>query len=89
MKTTIELPDALMHRAKIAAAQERTTLKQLMIEGLEQRLAEPPPSKPFKLTPEQEEIFEICELGYPVLKKDREGVMTNEMVNQLREELGI
>ena len=40
------------------------------------------------LTPEQQEIFEICELGYPVLKK-RDAVVTNEMVNQMREELGI
>ena len=35
MKTTIELPDELLTRAKIAAARERSSLKQLIIEGLE------------------------------------------------------
>lgn len=35
MKTTIDLPDEILHRAKIVAAQRRTTLKQLFITGLE------------------------------------------------------
>lgn len=35
MKTTIELPDELLVRAKVAAARERSTVKQLIIEGLE------------------------------------------------------
>jgi hypothetical protein len=34
MKTTIDLPDSLFHRAKIAAAERRTTLKDLVIAGL-------------------------------------------------------
>jgi hypothetical protein len=35
MKTTIDLPDEILHRAKIVAAQRRTTLKELVIRGLE------------------------------------------------------
>ena len=35
MKTTIELPDALFHRAKVIAARRRTTLKELVVTGLE------------------------------------------------------
>lgn len=35
MKTTIDLPDDLLHRAKIVAAQRRTTLKELFLNGLE------------------------------------------------------
>lgn len=35
MKTTIDLPDGLLHRAKIAAAQRRTTLKELVQTGLD------------------------------------------------------
>jgi hypothetical protein len=35
MKTTIDLPDDILHRAKIFAAQHRTTLKDLVIQGLE------------------------------------------------------
>ena len=35
MKTTIDLPDDLLHRAKVVAAQRKTTLKELVIQGLE------------------------------------------------------
>lgn len=35
MKTTIDLPDELLQRAKIVAAQRRTTLKELVVQGLE------------------------------------------------------
>lgn len=38
MKTTIDLPEAILHRAKIVAAQRRTTLKELVISGLDQVL---------------------------------------------------
>ena len=34
MKTTIEVPDDLLIKAKIVAAQRKTTLKRLVIEGL-------------------------------------------------------
>lgn len=39
MKTTIDLPDTLLERSKIEAAKRRTTLKNLVIEGLEGVLA--------------------------------------------------
>lgn len=35
MKTTIDLPDDVLHRAKIVAAQRRVTLKELFLSGLE------------------------------------------------------
>jgi hypothetical protein len=35
MKTTIDLPDDVFYRAKLVAAQRRTTLKALFISGLE------------------------------------------------------
>lgn len=35
MKTTIDLPDDVLHRAKIVAAQRRTTLKEMFLSGLE------------------------------------------------------
>ena len=38
MKTTIELPDEVVRRAKIAAAERRTTLRELVLQGLEQVL---------------------------------------------------
>ncbi|MGH8307439.1 MAG: hypothetical protein ACRER0_04120 [Gammaproteobacteria bacterium] len=35
MKTTIDLPEDILHRAKVVAAQRRTTLKELIIGGLD------------------------------------------------------
>jgi hypothetical protein len=35
MKTTIDLPDDLLHRAKVVAAQRQTTLKELVQAGLD------------------------------------------------------
>lgn len=35
MKTTIDFPDDLLHRAKILAAERRTTLRELVVAGLE------------------------------------------------------
>jgi hypothetical protein len=35
MKTTIDLPDEVLYRAKVIAAQRRTTLKDLVIAGLQ------------------------------------------------------
>lgn len=35
MKTTIELPDAILERTKVAAALRRTSMKNLVIQGLE------------------------------------------------------
>jgi len=40
LKTTIDLPDDILERTKIAAARRRTTLKKLVIEGLETILRE-------------------------------------------------
>ena len=40
MKTTIDLPDEIFHRTKIAAAHRRTTIKNLVMEGLEKVLSE-------------------------------------------------
>ena len=36
MKTTIDFPDELLHRAKVMAAEQRTTLRDLMVRALEQ-----------------------------------------------------
>ena len=38
MKTTIDVPDKLLHQAKVVAAQRRITLRELMLTGLGQAL---------------------------------------------------
>jgi hypothetical protein len=35
VKTTIDLPDDILHRAKVLAAEHRTTLKALVVAGLD------------------------------------------------------
>jgi hypothetical protein len=42
MRTTIDLPDPLFHRAKLAAVQRRLSLKRLIADALEAALAEVP-----------------------------------------------
>ena len=34
MKTTIDLPDKVLHRVKVIAAERKTTLKALVVQGL-------------------------------------------------------
>lgn len=46
MKTTIDLPDSLLEQTKIAAARRRTSIKNLVIEGLETVLREETPATP-------------------------------------------
>jgi hypothetical protein len=46
MKTTIDLPDEILERTKIAAARRRTTIKNLVIEGLETILQQESPAAP-------------------------------------------
>jgi hypothetical protein len=46
MKTTIDLPDDILERTKIAAAKRRTSIKNLVIEGLERVLREEPSADP-------------------------------------------
>jgi hypothetical protein len=46
MKPTIELPDSLFEQTKTAAAQRRTSIKILMVQGLETVLREDAASPP-------------------------------------------
>ncbi|MEI6674061.1 MAG: DUF2191 domain-containing protein [Verrucomicrobiota bacterium] len=46
MKTTIDLPDNLLERTKIASARRRCSIKNLVIEGLETVLREETPPAP-------------------------------------------
>lgn len=43
VKTTVDLPDSILERTKIAAAKRRTSIKSLIIEGLEKVLSEEAP----------------------------------------------
>ncbi len=45
MKTTIELPEEILRRAKITAILRKTTLKELICQSLLRELEEPAPVK--------------------------------------------
>ena len=74
MKTTLDLEDALLTEAKATALKRRTTLKTLVEQALRREL------HPVENVVEQNpDLFEIGELGLPVVK--RRGVqLTSEMV---------
>lgn len=46
VKTTVDLPDDILERTKIAAVRRRTSIKNLIIEGLEAVLREEIPAEP-------------------------------------------
>jgi len=80
MKTTIELPDELLTRAKSVAAQRRTTLKSMIEHALRRELL-------LTSSPSAADaIWEENEHGFPVLKRDGEGTITSEMVYALLDE---
>lgn len=91
MKTTIELPDHLLHRAKTVAARRRTTLKNLMIEGLE-HVIKPPQFRGLPSAESGTDAFlELDAHGVPVLRRPPGGSkpVNDRAINELREELGI
>jgi len=46
MKTTIEIPDAILEQTKVAAVRRRTSMKNLMFQWLEMVLQEEPVAAP-------------------------------------------
>lgn len=86
MKTTVEIPDALLAEAKALAAREKTTLRDLIEEGLRAVLRRGRPATPRRmrdgrfghggLTPELEAKggwSKIREAAYPGFLDDGEG----------------
>jgi hypothetical protein len=49
MKTTVDIPDPVLHEARKVAARESTTLRALIEEGLRRVLAERKRKPPFRL----------------------------------------
>ncbi len=49
MKTTVEIPDALLNEAKKVARREGTTVKTLIEQGLRQAVAQRKTRRPFRL----------------------------------------
>ncbi|MFP4378402.1 MAG: hypothetical protein ACLFP4_15265 [Spirochaetales bacterium] len=93
MKTTIDVPDPLYKRLKVHAAESGVTVRHLVLQGirreLEGFLESSASSVDIQLGPDGHSA--IDEDGWPVLKRDPNDhvVVTNDLVNKLREEEGV
>lgn len=81
MKTTIELPDELLARAKIVAVERRTTLKAMIEHALKRELNE-------GQVREEECGWVSNEFGFPVLKRGSSESVTSEQVYKMLEDEG-
>lgn len=79
MKTTIELPDNLLKKAKATALKRNTTLKDLITKALQREIAPYPKV--------EDTTFEVDESGLPYLA-NRNVTVTNQLVAELLEEEG-
>ena len=72
MRTTLDIPDPLYRQIKVRAATEGRTIRELILEGIQAKLAEEQiaPAKPFKI---------------PVIHSKRPGTLhlTNEEIDEL------
>lgn len=73
MRTTIDIPDHLMKRAKRVAAQRKTTLRVLMLDALERSLSEKPGS------------FELRDASAGPDTRTVEPASINQAIDELRE----
>jgi hypothetical protein len=85
MKTTIDIPAPLLRRAKAHAATHGSSLKTFVIDaiqsGLNQASGPPKTSRAKK----ESALFMANRLGFPVFN-NRDGVLvTNELINRIRE----
>ena len=85
MKTTVEIPDALYRQAKLRAAGQGTSIATLILNALERDL------KISESDVEQRSSFPayICNnFGFPILEA-RGALVTNEIINSIRDDEGI
>jgi len=77
MTTIIDLPDDLLTRAKLLAAERGTTLESMIELALRRDLLRS------RSALESSAIWEENEHGFPVLKRDGSGTITSEMIYAL------
>ena len=83
MKTTIELPDALLIEAKATAARRRTTLKAMMEHALRREIQSEEPLP-------DDSPFELDEYGFPVLKREPDTpVMPLDYFKKIQEQIDL
>ena len=93
MKSTIDIPDALLKEAKRRALEESSTLREVVISALQDYLFDSTSSSN-RLNEDAvkyDSHIRLDAAGWPVLDRDKDDdtVITDEFVNQMREELGV
>jgi len=84
MKTTIDIPEPLYRKAKVHAARQGITMRELVVHSLDQALS----SRAVR-APEAQPAFEIDGAGFPILSGRSDVHVSNDLVNRIREEDGI
>lgn len=84
MKTTLDISDDLLTKAKTVAASRRTTLKALVEHALRREVGQAAPN-----SRNADDFIETGPTGLPRLKRRSSTVVTSEMVYQMMEDEGI
>lgn len=71
MRTTIDLPDPLLERVKISAARQQTTMRDLVIKGLEAVLNEETTAAPTAARSALQRLRKGFALGNQPLSRDQ------------------
>lgn len=93
MKSTIDIPDALLKEAKLRAVNESITLRELVITAIQAYLlAEVSTSARMNEKGVATDThFSVDQSGWPLLNRasDDKCEVTEELINDMREELGV
>ena len=81
MKTTLDLPDELIHAVKLRAVMQRRTVKDLVADFLRQGLGMVPPTAPTSLPADS--MIEIGPEGLPVVRCQADAPSTRMSVEAL------
>ena len=81
MKTTLELPDALLIQAKAVAAKRRTTLRAMMEHALRREIGVGEATETAT-----DQLIETNAFGFPVLKRVSTGLVSSEHVYALMDD---
>lgn len=82
MKTTLDLPDDLLIEAKSVAARRHTTLKAIVEHALRREIQQLSPA-----TPAIDDKFELNELGFLVLKRNRDEILPLDYIKKIQDEI--
>ena len=82
MKTTLDLPDDLLIEAKSVAARRHTTLKAIVEHALRREIQQAAPAAPLP-----DNKFELNELGFLVLKRDRGVNITLDTIQKIQDDM--